>query len=94
MGLITTWFGFVKLLSYNVESALGDVGSIVLYGITEILLKVLFNTNMSDSHGIAEILLKVAFKTDKTYYHGKTEIRDCRGHDRMVVGFIKGLSWS
>ena len=82
------------MLSYNVESALGDVDSIVLYGITEILLKVLFNTNMSDSHGIAEILLKVAFKTNKTYHHGKAEIRDCRGHDRTVVGFIKGLSWS
>jgi hypothetical protein len=65
------------------KSALGDVGSIVLYGITEILLKVLFNTNMSDSHGIAEILVKVAFQTNKTYYHGKTEIRDFRGHDRI-----------
>jgi len=85
---MTSWFGLVKLLSYNVESALGDVGSIVLYGITEIFLKVALNTNISDSHGIAEILLKVAFKTNKTYHHGITEIRDCRGHDRMVVGFI------
>ena len=48
---------------------------------------------MSDSHGRGEILLKVAFKTNKTYYHVKTEIKDCRGHGRMVVGFIKGLSW-
>jgi len=90
---MTSWFGLVKLLSYNVKSDLGYVGSIVLYGITKILWKVAFNTNMSDSHGIAEILLKVAFKPNKTYYHGKTEIRDCRDHDHVVVGFIKRLSW-
>jgi len=77
-GRMTSWFGLVKLLSYNTESALGDMGSIVLYGITEILLKVTFSTNKTDYHGLTEILLKVAFKANKTYHHI----------------WNKGLSWS
>jgi len=88
VGLMTSWFGLVKLLSYNVESDLGYVGSIVLYGITEILLKVTFSTNKTDYHGLTEILLKVAFKANNIYHQGIYEIRDCRDHDRMVVGFI------